>query len=206
MSNYWAEFLTLAMIHLMAVASPGPDFAIIIKQTLRYGKRIGTYTAWGIGTGILLHVGLSILGFAGLIQKYDWAQLTFQWVGALYLGYIGVMSLKARPAKTEEVHSEKKSIPAKKAFFIGLGVNALNVKALLFFLSVFTAIVSIETPLEIQIGYGIYLAIATGVWFTIMSNLFGHRRVRKSFYSHAHWFEKIVGIFLIYLAIMLILM
>ena len=53
---YWTEFFTVALIHLLAVASPGPDFAIVVRESVAFGRRIGLFTALGVGVGILVHV------------------------------------------------------------------------------------------------------------------------------------------------------
>ena len=53
---YWAEFSTIAIAHLFAVASPGPDFAVVIRQSVRGGVRSGVWTSLGVGSAILLHV------------------------------------------------------------------------------------------------------------------------------------------------------
>ena len=56
------EFLTVASLHLFAVASPGPDFALVIRQCFRYGKKSAIWTSLGISVGILFHVSLSLIG------------------------------------------------------------------------------------------------------------------------------------------------
>ena len=71
MQHYWAEFLTVALVHLLAVASPGPDFAVMLRQALCQSRRTALLTAAGIGTGILVHVTYSLLGIGLLIQQAD---------------------------------------------------------------------------------------------------------------------------------------
>ena len=45
LSLYWGEFLTIAAVHLLAVASPGPDFAIVLKHSINYGRRCAMITS-----------------------------------------------------------------------------------------------------------------------------------------------------------------
>ena len=61
MINYWPEFLLVALAHLVAVASPGPDFAMVLRQSITYGRRPAIWTSIGIGTGIFLHFFSDIL-------------------------------------------------------------------------------------------------------------------------------------------------
>jgi threonine/homoserine/homoserine lactone efflux protein len=65
--EYWLEFLTIASVHLLAVASPGPDFAIVLKHSISYGRRAAIVTSIGVGVGILIHVAYSLLGIGILI-------------------------------------------------------------------------------------------------------------------------------------------
>jgi threonine/homoserine/homoserine lactone efflux protein len=66
MHDYWVEFSKVAIAHLLAVASPGPDFALVLKQSLSHGRRVAVCTSLGIGTAILLHVTYSLLGLVFL--------------------------------------------------------------------------------------------------------------------------------------------
>ena len=66
---YWTEFLTVALVHLLAVASPGPDFAIVVRESVSSGRHTGICTAIGVGSGILLHVTYSLLGIGLIVSQ-----------------------------------------------------------------------------------------------------------------------------------------
>ena len=66
--QYWVEFLTIASVHLLAVASPGPDFAIVLKHSISFGRRAAIVTSIGVGFAILIHVAYSLLGIGILIK------------------------------------------------------------------------------------------------------------------------------------------
>ena len=99
---YWAEFLTVALIHLLAVASPGPDFAVVVRESVTHGRRAGTWTAFGVGTAIFLHVGYSLLGIGLIVSQSIMLFNVLKWAAAAYLVYIGFKALRARPASAGE--------------------------------------------------------------------------------------------------------
>ena len=64
--------MLIAIIHVFAVMSPGPDFALIIRQSLSYGRKISIITSIGIGTGILFHILYCVIGLGMIISKYSY--------------------------------------------------------------------------------------------------------------------------------------
>ena len=103
LADYWVEFLTIAGVHLIAVASPGPDFAIIVKQVIAYGRKTAIYTSVGIGLGIMLHVIYSILGLGLLIKTTPLLYQGLLYLSAGYLTYIGIKSLLSKPDTTYQL-------------------------------------------------------------------------------------------------------
>ena len=79
--------------HFLAVASPGPDTLIIIRQSLKYGRRGGFLTALGIGCGILIHSYLAIFGISSLIFLFDFIKDIIIVFGSVYLIYLGLLSI-----------------------------------------------------------------------------------------------------------------
>lgn len=206
--QYWLEFLTIASVHLLAVASPGPDFAIVLKHSISFGRRAAIITSIGVGVGILIHVAYSLLGIGILIKTTPMLFQVFSYAGAAYLLYLGFGALRS-PAPNNFDHVEVKNvvqlISDNKAFMVGFLTNGLNPKATLFFLSVFAVAVSPDTPDVIKLGYGLYLAIATGVWFCVLSLFLSSQKVTQFMGEKSYWFDRIMGVVLILLAIKLLM-
>lgn len=203
MHDYWLEFSAVAVAHFLAVASPGPDFAIVLKQSLVHGRRTAIWTSLGVGTAILLHVTYSLLGMGLLIRSSElWFNLV-KYAGAAYIAWIGVQSLRAKPRDVSAGAAEADGgeavvgvrIPDDRgAFAVGFLTNALNPKATLFFLSLFVMIIDPRTPKLIQAGYGLWMAVATAGWFSLVSVLFTHERVRRKLLRHGHWIDRALGV------------
>lgn len=210
LSLYWLEFAAIATLHFFAVASPGPDFAVVVKQSVTSGRRSAIFTSVGIGAGILIHVVYSLLGIGILIQTTPWLFNLFAYAAAAYLLYLGWGAIRSKPAQTVDLNGDtlttvsNQQTSDKKSFLIGLVTNGLNPKATLFFLTVFAVAVAPDTPLQVKIAYGLYLAVATGVWFCFLSYLLSGTKVRSILMANGYWFDRVMGVILIALAIKLI--
>ncbi|MEX0965440.1 MAG: LysE family transporter [Pseudohongiellaceae bacterium] len=204
---YWAEFFTIAVAHLFAVASPGPDFAVVMQQSLRAGTRTGVWTSLGVGTGILLHVAYCLLGVALLLAQSPTLFNAMKLVAAAYLFYLGVQSIRAsfNQSNQQAVPAEGVVLSAGRAFVLGFLTNGLNPKATLFFLALFTVVIDPVTPLSIQLFYGLYLALATFAWFSLLSLILGVSSVRDFILKMGAWLERAMGAILIALALQIAL-
>ena len=170
--TYWREFLTIALAHALAVASPGPDFALVLRQSLAHGRRTAIWSSIGIGCGLSVHIAYCILGLGYFLKKTPAALATVQYLGAAYLAWVGVQALRAR-ARTGDVDLVASGAPNDRAAWTtGFVVNLLNPKAALFFISLFALAVDASTPKLIQAGYGLWMTAATIGWFVFVSTVF----------------------------------
>jgi RhtB (resistance to homoserine/threonine) family protein len=208
-SNYLGEFLALATIHFLAVVAPGPDFAVTIRQSVRFGRLVGICTALGIGAGISVHVLYTLLGVGALMHTTPWLLTVAKVVGGAYILYLGVSLLRSQPKSVLEGEKEADEPMVKqtllKAFTTGFLTNATNPKATLFFLAIFTTLISTTTPLNIQALYGVWMCFVNALWFVIVALFFSSNRVRVLFMRMGHWFERTMGVILILFAGRLIL-
>jgi threonine/homoserine/homoserine lactone efflux protein len=187
--HYLPEFLSLALIHFLAVIIPGPDFAITINQSVLLGRKSGIYTALGIGAGISVHVFYTVLGVSALMHTNADLMLATSMLGAFYIIYLASKLLQAEPCSSIELALNKAIISKqefKKSFSIGFFTNASNPKATLFFLAIFTTVVSTETPVSVQTIYGIWMCAVNATWLVLVAIFFSNEKVRASFLKMGH--------------------
>lgn len=209
LSNYLGEFLALATLHFLAVVAPGPDFAVTIRQSVRFGRWVGMCTALGIGAGISVHVLYTLLGVGALMHTTPWLLTVAKVIGGAYLLYLGVSLLRSKAKTLLDAEQETLEPPAEqplsKAFTTGFLTNATNPKATLFFLAIFTTLISATTPLNVQALYGVWMCLVNALWFVVVALFFSSNRVRGLFMRMGHWFERSMGVILILFAGRLIL-
>lgn len=209
--SYLEQFFLIAAVHLLAVASPGPDFAIILKQSICYDRRTAIFTSLGIATGILLHVTYSLVGVGLIIASDEGLFTALKYIAASYFCYIAWYGLQAKKPNNDVLatanrYESKAAFPsAKNAFFTGFLINGLNVKATLFFVSLYSVIIAPQTPFSVKLSYGLYMAIATGIWFVCLSYLLTHPKIRCFLQIKGYLLDRVMGVVLLVLAVQLVL-
>ncbi|MBQ4832970.1 LysE family translocator [Pseudoalteromonas sp. MMG010] len=208
--NYIDEFLLIVVAHFFAVASPGPDFAIVLKQSVQQGRRNALWCSAGVGAAILLHITYCVLGVAVVLSQSPMVFTILKYIAAAYLTYLGIQALRSAKPQTivdnSTLHKQEHTAQSVwVAFRRGFFTNALNPKATLFFMSLFTLIISSSTPTSIQIMYGIYMALATWGWFSMLSLVLSKASVRLFFQRSGYWFDRAIGVVLIALAVRVII-
>ncbi len=200
--SYLPIFLTVALAHLLAVISPGPDFIMITRNSLIYSRRTGIYSAIGLGLGILVHVTYSLVGIGFVIANSIVLFSIIKFIGAGYLIYIGYKSLTSKASKMNlSGENQRKDISKLAAIRIGFITNVTNPKATLFFLSLFTLVITPSTPLFIKILMGAEMSIVTSAWFVLVAYLTSHHLVKSRISGIQHFAEKFIGVVLIALGI-----
>lgn len=167
------ELLAVVTITLFAVISPGPDFAMVSRNSLLLSRRAGVLTACGIGAGVLIHVSYTLAGVGVLIQQSLWLFTLLKAIGAAYLIYLGVSMLRhAGAVAAASSCADTAATSDFAALKIGFLTNVLNPKTTIFIVSLFMQVVNPQTPLSVQIGYGLFIAVAHILWFAAVALLF----------------------------------
>jgi RhtB (resistance to homoserine/threonine) family protein len=194
------EFMTVVVLHALAVVSPGPDFAMVLRQSLRHGRATAVWCSVGIGCGLAVHIAVSLLGLGILLKSSTVALATVKWLGVAYLAWIGFQALRAQPREPDGDGAPASSTADRTepgrygAWSTGFLVNVLNPKAALFFLSLFPLAVNAATPKWVQAGYGLWMIATTMAWFAFVAVVFTRPSVRRAFLRHGHWIDRTLGV------------
>ncbi|NQE51869.1 LysE family transporter [Herbaspirillum rubrisubalbicans] len=196
------ELIAVITITLLAVVSPGPDFAMVTRNSLMLSRRAGVLTALGIGLGVLVHVTYTLVGLGLLIQRSIWLFNAIKLVGAVYLIYLGVKMLRTKPAGTL-VDSTVVPLSDMAAMRIGFLTNALNPKTTVFIVSLFMQVVRPDTPMPVQIGYGAFISVAHVAWFGLVALCFSAAAMRDRLLAVRHLIDRAFGGLLIGFGVLL---
>ncbi|OAP39080.1 lysine transporter LysE [Sinorhizobium glycinis] len=207
MSAYLIELASLMAIFSFAIVSPGADLAMVMRQSLVHGRRAAIITSFGVGASLMFHVSYTVLGLGLIISQSIYLFNIVKWCGVAYLIYIGVKALRAGQTEISVEPGEdagtRRSQSALKAFGLGFAANALNPKAVFFFLSIFSTVVSAHTPMLVKFGYGLAMASALILWFVGVSLFMTTPRMRAAFTRASKWIDRTSGLVFIALGLKL---
>ncbi len=194
----------VAAAHALAVMSPGPDLAIVTRQTLAHGRGAGLRTALGVASGIGVHIAYAMFGLAWAIHHYPPLLTALRYVGALLLLWIGWGALRAKPLSGPAPLAAGTRAAARD-FGIGFLTNALNVKAMLFFVALCSAVITVGASVQLRLALGAWMIFATGLWFCFVAWTLGHPRVRARLQAYGHWLDRVMGAILLTLGCAMLL-
>jgi len=193
---------TVAVLNLVAAISPGPDFILTIKNSLLYSRRSGIYTGIGIGLGLIVHLFYCAAGIGYIISKSIILFSVIKILGAGYLIYIGLSSIFSKGSITA-ISEEKTNVDLSRSDALKMGflTNVLNPKATLFFLSLFTFVISPSTPLYVVIIISVIIIATALSWFTVVSVFFTHKSVQRRFLKYGNGINRLLGGLLVVLGV-----
>ncbi|WP_281559197.1 LysE family transporter [Thalassomonas sp. RHCl1] len=207
--DLFTGLLLITSIHLLAAASPGPDFVLVSQQTLRNGKKTGLLISLGITLGLSIHILYSAFGLAAVIANSSMALWAIKLFGGGYLLYLGYQGLRSKAQVQTTLDTQADAAPITRpgsAKSIGLGFlcNALNPKAPVYFVSLFTLVLSPDMPLYQIAVYGVWMMVIQLAWFSSVVMLLSRPKVNAGFQRFGHWIDRILGGAMIVLGVKLL--
>lgn len=197
-TKMWQDLITIVGLHLLAASSPGPDTMLLMQKSLTQGRRAGIWLSLGIALGLLVHISYSIAGLGVLISQTPALLMLVQMVAGAYLLYIGYQSFKSSmqtPQKNAlEPVAKIQPQSAKKLILMGFWCNVLNPKATLYFLALFSVVISPQLPLGQLIFYGAVMMLVQLLWFSLVAVMLGAKAVQNKIATASLWIERGFGV------------
>lgn len=198
------EWLTIVVIGGLVISSPGPNFVITLRNSLVHSRQAGIYTALGLAVADMVHITCYLIGIGVLISRSVLLFNILKWMGAAYLIYVGIKSLRAkRSPQLVTPNSPTLELNPRTAFRMGFLTCLLNPKVTLFFLALFTQIIQPGTPLLTQMFYGLTIVAIEFGWAAIVALTASQPIIKNRFVAVSHWFERFTGAVLILLGLRL---
>ncbi len=167
-------------------------------------RRAGIFTAIGFGLGVSIHVFYCLAGLAVVISQSIVLFSIIKWIGAAYLFYVGYHALKSKGFHQEGTAGEGAiAMTAAQALRSGFITNLFNLKATLFFLALFTQILSPDISLGEKSIYGLTCIFMTMLWFIIVATVLTTPKIRAAFLRMSKWIDRVCGAMFIALGIKL---
>ncbi|WP_102960655.1 LysE family translocator [Mangrovicella endophytica] len=164
-----ATILAFSLAAFVLTITPGPDMTLFLGRTLSEGRTAGLVTMLGAATGVVIHTSLAAFGLSALIAASPQAFFALKFAGAAYLVYLAVQAIRHGSSLTLERGAAGRRHSAFANWATGLGINLLNPKVVLFFVTFLPQFVSAGDPHAVGKLFflGIYF-IALAVPFSIL--------------------------------------
>lgn len=191
-------FFTVAFAHFLALLSPGPDFVLVVKSAIRNDRTKALGVAAGIASANALYISLCLIGVGAILASSASLMIVLKVVGGLFLMWLAVQALKAKRADYADLSIELQAKQVKqtsffKEFVTGFMSGILNPKNLLFYLSLFTVVLTNDVSLTFKIVLGIWMTLVVFLWDSAIVFLLSTDKVRRQFTRAAYYIDKVTG-------------
>lgn len=199
----WNELIALLTVTTITIVTPGPDFLVVVRNTISGDRFSGIKTAFGVSTAIWVHIAYSVLVMKFATSHSDSLMNLLKYSGACYLFYLGINAIRSSPsANVVEGNSDARKMGYWLQGFLN---NLLNPKATLFFLSVFSQFLPPSSKLLVQLGSGLLVTIICLSWFSLVPFLLTTPKMKPLLAKVMNPIEKISGFLFVGYAIKTIL-
>ena len=197
--SLFSIFVTVAIAHFLALLSPGPDFVLVVKSAIRNEGKNAIGVALGIASANALYIGLCLIGVGSILAASVTIMIVLKIIGGLFLIYLAVQALRASKSSYNNLELTESSIDTSnkstflKEFITGFMSGILNPKNLLFYLSLFTVVLTPEVGFAFKLGLGIWMTVVVFLWDLAIIYLLSTRTIRSKFTKAAYYIDKVTG-------------
>lgn len=199
------NLLTIAAVHLLALASPGPDFLFVSQTAASRSRAQAMAGVCGIALGVAVWAALALLGLHLLMVRLGWLQRAIAVAGAIYLIWLGAQLLRSAWRRSGSAVPARQAPDAWRSLRAGLLTNLSNPKALVYFGSVFSVLVAPDAAAAARWTLFAVVVLETLAWFAFVALCFGLPAVRRTYLRMARTIDAVAGVVFVVFGLRLLL-
>jgi len=184
------------IILLLGVISPGPDFFMVLRNSLSFGRKAGVISALGIATGCFISFTVLICGLKFLFS-YKIIKITLSLICGGYLIYLGILSIKSKSHHEQVDYKQQKSESMLVYYRNGFFTNVFNPKLYTISGAILAYTEQQHPGIATNIGIIIGNALMVGAWFIIVAIVLSHPLIQAAYFRREQLINRILGFILI---------
>ena len=198
MSNwFWVQFATICIVGAM---SPGPSMALIIRNSIKYGRVSGILSSVGHAIGIGIYAAVSVAGLQIILINNIFLFNTIQFCGSVFLLVLGILFLRDTGQKFS-IQDKQKSV---NSFMQGFAISILNPKILIWFAAIFSQFIEISSTNFIKLTMVLIASSIDGLWYIILTIIVTGFGLKQFLENNTKIIQNISGFVLIFISIIIL--
>lgn len=194
---FWVQFAAICLIGAM---SPGPSMALIIRNSIKYGRISGILFSLGHAIGIGIYATVSVLGLQFILINNLFLFNAIQFCGSVFLLILGILFLRDT-AHNLSLENEQKNV---NSFMQGFAISILNPKILIWFAAIFSQFIEISSTNFVKLVMVLIALSIDGLWYIILTIVVTGFGLKQFLEHNTNIIQKISGVVLISISIIIL--
>ena len=206
--SYALTLAGISLANLVAIISPGPAFLLVTRTAASRSRAVGLATAVGIASATTLWAAAATFGVGLFMTRFATVYGIVQLVGGVYLIWLGLMAWRAARAGRAATAPPTPAAPAEptaarghasagelgRAALTGLSLTLTNPKVVIFFSSIFVALLPAPAPGWVRFAALGIVATQEFTWYVVVASVFSHARVQAAYRRIKGGIDRIMGV------------
>ena len=194
---FWIQFASICIVGAM---SPGPSMALIIRNSIKFGRISGMLSSIGHAIGIGIYAAISIAGLQLILISNIIIFNTIQFCGSIFLLILGILFIKNSGEKLL-IENNQKSL---NSFFQGFAISILNPKILIWFTAIFSQFIEVSSTSLTKFMMVFIASSIDGIWYIILTIIVTSFGLKKFLENNTKTIQNISGAVLILIALIIL--
>ena len=193
---FWFQFASICIVGAM---SPGPSMALIIRNSIKYGRVSGLLSSIGHAIGIGIYAFISVVGLQLILINNIFIFNTIQFCGSIFLLILGILFLKNSGEKLS-LEDDQKNL---NSFIQGFAISILNPKILIWFTAIFSQFIEASSTSMTKLTMVFMASSIDGIWYIIVTIIVTGFGLKQFLENNTKTIQNISGIVLIFISLII---